>query len=344
MEVLYSTGIRRHELAGLDVFDIDAARGTLTVRQGKGRKDRTVPIGEHALAWVARYLDEARPALVAPPETPALFLSERGDRPELQYLTTHARRYVDGAKLGKHRACQIFRHSIATLMLEGGADIRHIQEILGHAETSTTAIDTRVSIVRLKQVHDATHPGRQERAEGRAGASGRRRGAKRPSRRQRGRREGPASLLGRRSRRRGCGPRERRGCGLRREARRGLGALAPVAGSLLLVRDRDHAHAIRENEEDDLIRQPLPKRASSTRARYVLEVKRTGHCACHDRLHLGKELGAEPRALGLVVIVASGELVLSQARISSFIAYEGARTLPRQDTPERPPPTPRRAR
>jgi integrase/recombinase XerD len=158
MEVLYSTGIRRHELAGLDVFDIDAARGTLTVRQGKGRKDRTVPIGERALAWVARYLDEARPALVAPPETPALFLSERGDRLELQYLTTHTRRYVDGAKLGKHGACHIFRHSMATLMLEGGADIRHIQEILGHAETSTTAIYTRVSIRHLKQVHDATHP------------------------------------------------------------------------------------------------------------------------------------------------------------------------------------------
>ena len=112
-----------------------------------------------ALGWVARYLDEARPALVAPPETPALFLSERGDRLELQYLTTHTRRYVDGAKLGKHGACHIFRHSMATLMLEGGADIRHIQEILGHAETSTTAIYTRVSIGHLKQVHDATHPG-----------------------------------------------------------------------------------------------------------------------------------------------------------------------------------------
>jgi integrase/recombinase XerD len=173
MEVLYSTGIRRHELAGLDVFDIDVPRGTLTVRQGKGKKDRTVPIGERALGWVGRYLDESRPALVAPPETAALFLSERGDRLELSYLTTHTRRYVDAAKLGKRGACHLFRHSMATLMLEGGADIRHIQEILGHAETSTTAIYTRVSIRHLKQVHDATHPGAKNAPRGAAAAEAR---------------------------------------------------------------------------------------------------------------------------------------------------------------------------
>jgi integrase/recombinase XerD len=168
MEVLYSTGIRRQELAGLEVFDIEPVRGTLTVRQGKGRKDRTVPIGERALEWVARYLDEARPELVAPPEIPLLFLSERGEPLELTYLTNHMRSYVEGAQLGKRGACHIFRHSMATLMLEGGADIRHIQEILGHVETSTTAIYTRVSIRHLKQVHDATHPG----AKSARGASG----------------------------------------------------------------------------------------------------------------------------------------------------------------------------
>jgi integrase/recombinase XerD len=158
MEVFYSTGIRRTELAGLDLFDLDPARGVLTVRLGKGKKDRVVPIGQRALAWVARYLDDARPHLVAPPELPALFLSERGERLTPNYLTSHMRLYVHGAKLGKTGSCHIFRHSMATLMLEGGADVRLIQEILGHAEMSTTAIYTRVSIRHLKRVHDATHP------------------------------------------------------------------------------------------------------------------------------------------------------------------------------------------
>jgi integrase/recombinase XerD len=170
MEVLYSTGIRRQELAGLEVFDIEPVRGTLTVRQGKGRKDRTVPIGERALEWVARYLDEARPALVAPPEIPRLFLTEQGEPLNPDHLSNHMRSYVEGAQLGKRGACHIFRHSMATLMLEGGADIRHIQEILGHVETSTTAIYTRVSIRHLKRVHDATHPGAKS-ARGASGAT-----------------------------------------------------------------------------------------------------------------------------------------------------------------------------
>lgn len=162
MEVLYSTGIRRTELAGLDLFDIEPVRGVLTVRLGKGKKDRVVPIGERALGWIARYLDEVRPLLSAPPEVPALFLSERGERLTPNYLTSHIRLYVHGAKLGKTGSCHIFRHSMATLMLEGGADVRLIQEILGHAELSTTAIYTRVSVRHLKRVHDATHPGAKE--------------------------------------------------------------------------------------------------------------------------------------------------------------------------------------
>lgn len=158
MEVLYSTGVRRFELANLEIYDVDAARGTLTVRQGKNRKDRVVPIGERALAWIAKYLDEARPHLVASPEHPTLFLSERGDKLSLPLLTPLMRGYIDAAKLGKSGACHVFRHTMATLMLEGGADVRHIQEILGHAQLSTTAIYTRVSIRHLKAVHDATHP------------------------------------------------------------------------------------------------------------------------------------------------------------------------------------------
>ncbi len=159
MEVLYSTGIRRAELAALSLFDIDADRGTLSVRLGKGRKDRVVPIGERALRWVRRYLDEARPLYVVTPDEGTLFVDERGVRFELARLTQLMKRYIERAKLGKTGACHIFRHTMATLMLEGGADVRHIQEILGHVDMSTTQIYTRISIRHLKNVHDATHPG-----------------------------------------------------------------------------------------------------------------------------------------------------------------------------------------
>jgi integrase/recombinase XerD len=159
METLYSTGIRRGELAGLDVFDLDTERGTLTVRNGKGNKDRTVPIGERALCWIERYIEEARPQLVMPPDEGILFLSERGERITVTRLTQLMRRYIDAARLGKSGACHIFRHTMATLMLENGADVRHIQEMLGHAQLTSTQIYTRVSIRHLKTVHDATHPG-----------------------------------------------------------------------------------------------------------------------------------------------------------------------------------------
>ncbi|MBI2390064.1 MAG: site-specific tyrosine recombinase XerC [Deltaproteobacteria bacterium] len=158
MEVLYSTGIRRFELAGLQVYDLDTDRGTLTIRQGKGRKDRIVPIGERALHWIARYLDEVRRTLVVPPDGGVLFLNEQGRALALDYLTNLMKGYIDAAKLGKTGAVHIFRHTMATLMLEGGADVRLVQEMLGHANMSTTAIYTHVSIRHLKAVHDATHP------------------------------------------------------------------------------------------------------------------------------------------------------------------------------------------
>jgi integrase/recombinase XerD len=158
MEVLYSTGLRRHELAALELFDVDTERGTVTVRQGKGKRDRVVPIGERALGWIARYIEEARSELIVSDAERTLFVNEHGERFNLGGLTNLMRWYVNRAKVGKHGACHIFRHTMATHMLEGGADIRHIQEILGHAETSTTAIYTRVSIRHLKRVHEATHP------------------------------------------------------------------------------------------------------------------------------------------------------------------------------------------
>jgi integrase/recombinase XerD len=158
LEVFYSTGIRRMELIRLKLFDLDAERGTLLVRQGKGKKDRFVPIGERAIAWAQKYIREARPQLAADPDDGTLFLTNTGEEINRDHLTGMVRGYVDRAKIGKTGACHLFRHTMATLMLEGGADIRYIQQMLGHAELSTTEIYTHVSIRMLKQVHTATHP------------------------------------------------------------------------------------------------------------------------------------------------------------------------------------------
>jgi integrase/recombinase XerD len=165
LEVLYSTGIRRMELIGLSVYALDAERGTLLIRQGKGKKDRMVPIGERAIGWIHKYLFEIRPQLVLAPDEGFLFLTNLGESFTPNRLTQLVREYVDAAELGKRGACHLFRHTVATLMLENGADIRYIQEMLGHAELSTTQIYTQVSIRKLKQVHEATHPGARRAGE-----------------------------------------------------------------------------------------------------------------------------------------------------------------------------------
>jgi integrase/recombinase XerD len=163
LEVLYSTGIRRLEVCGLKVFDIDEERGVLTVRQGKGRKDRIVPIGERAMAWVRKYLDEGRPLVVTEPDDGWLFLNEDGEPIGPSWLSHIVRTYVDAANIGKRGSCHLFRHTMATLLLEGGADIRVIQEILGHASLETTQVYTRVSIQQLKAVHSMAHPAHLEK-------------------------------------------------------------------------------------------------------------------------------------------------------------------------------------
>ncbi len=163
LEVLYSTGMRRMELIGLRLFDLDADRGTIVVRQGKGKKDRMIPIGDRAVAWCGRYAEEVRPGLVVPPDDGTLFLTNTGDPFTPNRLTQKVREYVTAADIGKKGACHLFRHTLATLMLENGADIRFIQQMLGHADLSTTQIYTQVSIQQLKQIHNATHPARLER-------------------------------------------------------------------------------------------------------------------------------------------------------------------------------------
>ena len=162
LETLYSTGIRRLEVINLSIWDLDPERGTLMIRQGKGKKDRTVPIGERAIGWIQKYLYEVRPSLVIPPDEGELFLMCRGEAFSDNRLTQLVRNYVTRSGCLKKGACHLFRHTMATLMLENGADLRTIQEILGHAQLTTTQIYTQVSIRRLKEVHSLTHPAEME--------------------------------------------------------------------------------------------------------------------------------------------------------------------------------------
>ena len=130
----------------------------LLVRQGKGKKDRYVPIGERAIAWLEKYIREARPQLAIEPDDMTVFLTAQGEPFSLDHMTSNVKARIDAAKLGKTGACHLFRHTMATLMHENGADIRFIQQMLGHEELKTTQIYTHVAIRTLQQVHAATHP------------------------------------------------------------------------------------------------------------------------------------------------------------------------------------------
>jgi integrase/recombinase XerD len=150
--------MRRAELIRLTLADLDPDRRLVLIRQGKGRRDRVVPIGPRALGWVARYLAEVRPRQVGTRDAGIVFLTTRGAAFHPNHLSALVRHYVEAAQLGKRGACHLFRHTMATLMLEGGADIRFIQEMLGHADLTSTQIYTHVSIHQLQTVHAATHP------------------------------------------------------------------------------------------------------------------------------------------------------------------------------------------
>ena len=158
LETLYSTGLRRIELCGLTVEDLNPEAGTLFVRQGKGNRDRIVPIGERALAWVRKYIHDVRSALVRDAGDRTLFLTRDGLKMIPNSLTNLVRRHVRSSGLKNAGSCHMFRHTMATLMHDGGADIRYIQQMLGHEALSSTQIYTQVAIRRLKQIHDATHP------------------------------------------------------------------------------------------------------------------------------------------------------------------------------------------
>jgi integrase/recombinase XerD len=163
LETLYSTGVRRAELASLKLYDLDLRNGSLLVREGKGKKDRYVPLGQRAIDALRRYLDDVRPMLVIEPDDGSVFLHEFGEPFEKNRLSDLVKRYLLAAGIDKPGACHLFRHAMATQMLENGADIRFIQAILGHAQLSTTEIYTHVSIAQLKKVHALTHPAERPR-------------------------------------------------------------------------------------------------------------------------------------------------------------------------------------
>ena len=157
LELLYATGIRVGELVGLDVDDVDLSANVLRV-VGKGNKERRVPFGQPARRAVLAWLDDGRPRLAVPESGSALLLGRRGRRTDQRQIRTvvHSllRHVPDAPDLGPHG----LRHSAATHLLEGGADLRMVQELLGHASLATTQLYTHVSVDRLKRSFAQAHP------------------------------------------------------------------------------------------------------------------------------------------------------------------------------------------
>ena len=162
IETFYSTAIRNTELRNLELYDLDLERRNLIVRQGKGQKDRVVPIGERAISWLKKYLADARPELIKHVEPHScLFTTEKGRRFSRTACAVLINRYKKLAGVKKPGSCHMLRHTAATLMMDNGADLRSLQEILGHARLATTQLYTHISINRLHEVHDRTHPAAQ---------------------------------------------------------------------------------------------------------------------------------------------------------------------------------------
>jgi len=157
LELFYSTAIRRSELARLELRDFNLDRKTLFVRKGKGGRDRVVPVGKRALEWIARYLDRTRPLLQIDMREQALFLTGYGRGFSPNSLGNLVSKTVRKA-LGDRGSCHLLRHACATHMHERGADIRVIQQLLGHSKLETTQVYTEVSIKLLREVHERTHP------------------------------------------------------------------------------------------------------------------------------------------------------------------------------------------
>ncbi len=165
LEMLYGTGMRVAELVGMDMGSVSSSEGTVRV-MGKGGRERIIPLGSHALKAVDRYLQEGRSQLLSsnpsPEERSALFLNHRGGR-----LTARGVRWIVNKHVrstGSAGSPHTFRHSFATHLLDGGADLRSVQMMLGHSELSTTQIYTHVSQARIRQVYESAHPRAQKQS------------------------------------------------------------------------------------------------------------------------------------------------------------------------------------
>jgi integrase/recombinase XerD len=162
LETLYGTGMRRTEMIHLEISCVDFSRRTLLIRRSKGNADRMLPLGDRIAKWIQRYCHTVRPQLCKAPGEKILFLTDYGEAFHKNRLTWLVKRYLCEARIVKPGACHLFRHAMATHMLDNGADIRHIQVLLGHRQLSTTEIYTRVSMEKLREVHTRTHPGAAE--------------------------------------------------------------------------------------------------------------------------------------------------------------------------------------
>ncbi len=157
LELLYASGLRISELTGLTLTALNRRQGVLRV-VGKGGKERLVPVGQEALRWVERYLDEGRPPLVRGRATAALFPSRRGRAMTRQTFWHAIKRYARLAGIQRDISPHTLRHAFATHLLNHGADLRAVQMMLGHADLSTTQIYTHIAQRRLKELHRAHHP------------------------------------------------------------------------------------------------------------------------------------------------------------------------------------------
>ena len=157
LEVLYGAGVRVSELTGLDVDDLELSEGSVRVL-GKGGKEREVPLGRHGRAALEAYLARGRPSLAGPRSRGAVFLNARGGRLTRQSCAKLLAAYAGAAGLDRRVSPHDLRHSFATHLLEGGADVRVVQELLGHASVATTQIYTHVTKEHLREVYLAAHP------------------------------------------------------------------------------------------------------------------------------------------------------------------------------------------
>ena len=157
LEALYASGLRVSELVTMQVAQLSQDMGVVRV-VGKGSKERLVPVGEEALTWIRRYMDNVRPEILAGRQADALFVTARGTSMTRQAFWYLIRRYAERAGIRKGISPHTLRHAFATHLLNHGADLRVVQMLLGHADISTTQIYTHVARERLKQLHAKHHP------------------------------------------------------------------------------------------------------------------------------------------------------------------------------------------